>query len=248
MRFGWSVTIVATLMLAGRTSAQAGIIDEIAPAQDFTNGNATARDSSITFAVTVKSNNDDAIIDDPNSAENSVEIFDSLAYTSIGPVDVVFSVENSGSVTEYVIWQVIQNTSLSDWIGFRLQLGFGTGPEFTPSLADDGLDFDWDTLTGFFDLSELSDAEHYEDDIIWSGGTWEIGLFASLYITIDVPDSDTIPGAGASGYTFTLRQTPLLSLDLESPVIPEPTTGAALGLALAWIGGRRRRSLGHRGS
>lgn len=51
--------------------------------------------------------------------------------------------------------------------------------------------------------------------------------FAALML--DVPDSDTIPGATEGSYTFTIRHTPL----------PEPASGVMVA-ALALLGVRRR--------
>jgi len=182
--------------------------------------------ASVAAVVTVQSNNDN--VPSANGLDNNLLIpfkrFDSPNF-----IDIVFTVSGSEGVTEYQVSEFVDNNTGLPWSSYKMQLGFGTGLSFTPSVANDLLDFDfpnYDTFpsSGAFPVVGTPD----EDTLVFSGGTHGAG--AQPYnFRIDVPDL-----IGRQIPQFTLRQIPTAN------PIPEPSTlilasVAALGLV------RRRR-------
>lgn len=170
-------------------------------------------------------NNDD--FGDPLLNENKI-VVTQKDYTSIGPVDIEFSVVNSGGVTEYVMYEGVSNSTGIDWSEYRILLGFGMGSSFVPSPSGDGLDFDATSFNSPPDFSAFfSTVTEAEDEIYATGGTFPNGLFTvpEFRFSIDVPDGIT---------SFTVRQIPT--------AVPEPgaIALAMLGCMSLTVLGRRR--------
>lgn len=173
----------------------------------------------------VDTNNDDVAGTSPNEI-----VVTQKDYVGIGPVDLVFDVEDTGGVTEYHFIEGVQNNTGLDWTSYHIELGFGTGASFVKSTAGDGLDFDapdfnsdffFNPVPGFFPSVSVT-----EDDVIASGGVMPGPSFAGYFrFHVDVPD-------GIS--SFTIRQ---------SPIVPESSTMslAAAGLAALAFYARRRK-------
>lgn len=185
--------------------------------------------AQVLAVVTLNPNNDNQTGQTPLT-DNDIIVpakrFDSADY-----IDIVFTVQNSGGVSEYQVREFVDNNTGLPWNRYTMQLGFGTGSGFVLSSPGDGLDFDANT----YDPPPVSAAfpsvsAPNEDTLEFSGGLHNSG--AQLYLVrIDVPDlSEGAPFAG----TFTLRQFP-------TP-IPEPGSIALAGLALLGLtAGWRRR-------
>lgn len=150
-------------------------------------------------------------------------------YTGIGPIDIEFTVMPSGGTTEYSFTEGVQNSSGVDWSSYCMQLGFGTGADFVPSAAGDGLDFDAPDFDSPFSLGPYAGAPFptvivTEDLIDASGGIQPDLAYAEPFLfTIDVPDGIT---------SFTLRQLP--------KAVPEPAAGL-MTISFFGFGALRRR-------
>jgi hypothetical protein len=136
-------------------------------------------------------------------------------------IDMEFTVLPSNGTTEYRVVEFVDNNTGVPWSGYRLQLGFGTGPGFIPASAFPvALDFD----APLYDFPPASTAMVISttspDELVFSGFH---GSAAEQYsFRIDVPNLPTgIPGIGGA---FTLRQTPI--------PIPEPSAFALVAAAL----------------
>lgn len=181
-----------------------------------------------TIAPPVSPNNDDVA----GASPNTIDIFQK-DYVGIGPVDIEYTVIDSGdatgSVTEYTFSEGIQNGTGSDWSDYHVQLGFGMGADFVPSPAGDGLDFDAPDYNSPFSFAPFSTVDVFEDDIDAYGGTIVSPSFTFPFIfTIDVPDGIT---------KFTLRQFPTVDF------IPEPSTAMLTGLVTAVLFLQTRRKV-----
>lgn len=185
--------------------------------------------------ILVTPGNDDAVGDSPNTV-----IVYQKDYTAIGPVDIVFTVDelldDPGAVTEYKIIEGLQNGTGLDWSAYHMELGFGTGAGFVKSTSGDGLDFDAPTFNSTFDLNPggffFPDVAVTEDDVYADGGVHVNGAYAGNYIIhIDVPDGIT---------EFTLRQSPIAS---AVATVPVPATSLLFGTALTALLGIKRRKL-----
>lgn len=153
-------------------------------------------------------------------------------YIAIGPVDIVFSVINSGGVSEYLFTEGVFNNTTLPWGSYHIELGFGHDAGFVKSLAGDGLDFDapnfnspfnFNPSPGFFPSVSVT-----EDDVLASGGVMPYLSFAGYFrFTVDVPDGIT---------EFTVRQSPI--------AVPEP---GSLALSICGLAGlavwRQRRKI-----
>lgn len=144
------------------------------------------------------------------------------------PIDIVFNVSNTNGTTEYKFFENVDNNTGLNWIGYRMQLGYGTGADFTPALVGGGLDFDAPNYDPPPSSTGFSTVLTSENELVFTSGIQ--GTASQNYqFRIDVPNIDR--------GTFTLRQIPI-------PVeVPEPSTlvllgMSAIGLAYAW----RRRS------
>ncbi len=168
-------------------------------------------------------NNDDV----PGVSSNGL-LVTQKAYFSIGPVDIEFVVEPSSGVTEYSIFEGVDNGTGIPWSSYRIELGFGVGAGFTPSPSGDGLDFDspdFNSPPDFSGSGFFTTVAESEDVLVASGGIFPLGGFPTpLYrFNIDVPDGIT---------SFTIRQQPI--------GIPEPSTAVLAAFALAGIALRRK--------
>jgi len=105
-------------------------------------------------------NNDDVVGD----SDNEVFILQKH-YVDTGPVDLIFDVEDSGGVTEYVVIEGVDNSTGLPWTAYHLELGFGSGAGFTKSPASDGLDFDAPLY--YRVIGEISRVGRYLVDVFW---------------------------------------------------------------------------------
>jgi hypothetical protein len=141
-------------------------------------------------------------------------------FDSTGYIDIEFQVRNSQpeGITEYLLSEFVDNNTGINWSGYILQLGFGTGAQFTQSTSSDALDFDAPGFDTPPTSAAFANVALADDILVFSNGLHSTGLQPYTF-RIDVPDGITL---------FTLRQTPI--------PVPEPSTlvlaaGAALGLA-----------------
>ncbi len=166
-------------------------------------------------------NNDNAGANSNNIAV-AVKRFDNPGY-----IDIEFNFSNSLGVSEYEVFEAVDNNTGTPWSSYQMQLGYGVGASFVPSASGDGLDFDDPNLDPAPTTTAFSSVNAAEDVLLFSGGLHSSGL-QTYRFRIDVPDAVQ----GRLGDSFTLRQIP-------TPV-PEPS---ALILALSAVAGRllRRR-------
>jgi len=209
---------LAVAMLCLPLTARAGRIDSVNSISGPGLGTV-----NIPLISTVNVNNDNQT--GGGIADNNITV-PIKRFDNIGYIDIEFNVSGTGGVTEYKITESVDNDTGIFWNAYTMVLGFGTGIDFDPSPAGDGLDFD----APLYDLLPTSGAfgavATSEDMLVFSGGVHNLAL--QLYtLRIDVPD-DIV--------RFTLRQYPT--------AVPEPST-IALG-AMAMIGlcafARRRRN------
>ena len=168
-------------------------------------------------------NNDDVVGPSPNTI-----LVTQKAIFGIGPVDIEFTVMDSGGTTEYTMIEGPSNGTGIPWSSYRMELGFGVGSAFVPSPSGDGLDFDapdFNSPPDFSGSGFFTTVLESEDVLVASGGIFPVGGFPTpeYRFNIDVPDGIT---------SFTIRQQPV--------AVPEPgtMTMALLG-SLALI--RRKR-------
>ena len=173
-------------------------------------------------------NNDDTVGPSPN------EVFVTQKnYIAVGPVDIVFSVTNSGGVSEYLFKEGVFNNTGLNWSGYHIELGFGFDAGFVKSLPGDGLDFDAPDYNSPFNFAPspgffFPTVSVTEDDVIAGGGVMPYLAFAGNFrFTVDVPDGIT---------EFTVRQSPI------PLVVPEPSSlilSAFSAAGLVMMGKRR---------
>jgi hypothetical protein len=175
---------------------------------------------SVPAIITVLANNDN--VPAPQVLDNNIFV-PIKRFDHNGNIDIELHVAPSQGVTEYQVFESVDNNTGTNWNQYKMSLGFGVGGNFIPSPAGDGLDFDspnFDTppASSAFALVALG-----EDNLTFMNGSQ--GAAAETYqFRIDVPDLGL--GVGGVGGTFTLRQTPV--------PVPEPS---ALLLACIAIGG-----------
>jgi hypothetical protein len=214
------ITASFTAAVAGLTAAAPAAIINPSPTV-VGNGNGSVSTITITGApgndnVTTSSN--------PNVQINGKN------FTSIGPIDIVFTTTDSLLTSEYLVAEGVTNSTGVAWSGFVIELGFGSGGSFVPSLAGDGLDFDFPTYDPLPSAgASFSSVLLAEDALTFSSGLVPSGNAIAFNFSIDVPD-------GMAGDTFTLRQTPI--------PVPEPAAIGLLGLGAAALLLCRRRSRG----
>jgi hypothetical protein len=178
---------------------------------------------SVPVILTVNTNNDNQV--GGGALDNNITVpikrFDSNGY-----IDIVFNVASTNGVTEYKVFESVDNNTGVDWSKYTMVLGYGWGASFVQSTAGDGLDFD----APDYDSSPVSSSfanvlTNDEDVLVFYSGTHGSGS-ETYQLRIDVPDIIEASGLPAS---FTLRQIPI--------PVPEPSVcllilGALTG---AWI-------------
>lgn len=211
-------TLITALFTIGST-AEAGQISGF----DWFSGVASVAEEPV--VPPVDPNNDDAVGPSPNPL-----VITQKAYTGIGPVDLLFTVEPSGGTTEYAFEEGVFNGTGLDWSAYRLELGFGVGADFTRSPSDDGLDFDAPEFNSGTQMSTFfPSVDEMEDEIYADGGIFPDFGFSTPPFTfsVDVPDGIE---------SFTIRQVPIAA-------VPEPTTMALVMLAVVSALTCRKRTI-----
>ncbi len=214
-----AVAAVATVLsCVCCTVAQAGIIP-VGGALSVVGGGT----ASVTGPFTPVPNNN------PAASSSNFAAIQKTFTSSTTPIDIVFNVNNSQGVTEYLLAEGVFNGTGVPWNDYHVELGFGTGAGFTLANPAFGLQFD---NTPPPSSSNFPSTALAAEKLDFSNGLIPAASGLSLSYTIDVPDSAT-----AGSYQFTLRQ---------FPSVPEPgaivlATIGIVGLGLA-VRTRARRS------
>jgi hypothetical protein len=147
-----------------------------------------------------------------------------------GIIDIQFVVAPSQGVTEYQVFESVDNNTGVNWSQDNISLGFGVGAAFVPSPANDGLDFDFPNFATPPSSSALPVVALGQDNLNFSGGIHNSGS-ETYQVRIDVPDL----GSLFQGGVFTLRQEPV--------PVPKPSSIllAVLGSVLVSVCARRRK-------
>jgi hypothetical protein len=205
-RFALLLALLATLVAIAPASA--GTIVSANPASGPGVGLV-----AVPTIVTTSPSNDNEAGPGSNNISIVVKRFDANGY-----IDIEFNTSASTATTEYLIFEAVDNNTGVPWAAYTMQLGFGTGANFSQSAAGDGLDFDAPQFDGGVPISTaLPLVATGEDLLIFGGGVHSAGL-QTYQVRIDVPNFIGRP------QTFTLRQTPV--------PVPEPATLAMAGLAM----------------
>ena len=212
-------SLMATLVIATTTTLHAGGIS------GFSWYSGIASVASTSIDPIVAPNNDDMVGASPN-----IIFVTQKHYIGIGPVDLEFSVTNTGGTTEYLFKEGVFNDTGLNWGSYHIELGFGHGVGFVGSASGDGLDFDAPSYNSPFNFnggsSFFPSVSVTEDDVFATGGVMPDLTFAGyFYFTVDVPD-------GIS--SFTVRQSPI-------PVgVPEPGSMVILTFGVAGLVMKRK--------
>jgi hypothetical protein len=170
--------------------------------------------------ITLSANNDN--VPSPDRPDNNIFV-PIKRFDHNGNIDIEFHVAPSQGVTEYQVFESVDNNTGVNWNQYNMSLGFGVGAAFIPSPAGDGLDFDSPGFDTPPTSSAFASVSLGEDNLTFMNGSQ--GTASETYkFRVDIPDL----GAGVAGVggTFTLRQTPI--------PVPEPST---LLLACLAMGG-----------
>jgi hypothetical protein len=160
----------------------------------------------------VSPNNNDVVGVSPN-----LVFIPQKAYVGIGPVDIEFTVTNSGGVTEYHFQEGVHNGTGIPWTDYHMQLGFGMGTAFVPSTSGDGLDFDFPEQNSPVSMGPFTTIVVAEDSIDAYNGVVPPSMYVGyLHFHIDVPDGIT---------AFTIRQYPTID-------VPEPSGLLLAGMSI----------------
>jgi len=137
------------------------------------------------------------------------------AYSTTDYIDMVFTVADSGATaTEYIVTEGVYNGTGDFWIGYQVQLGFGTGTGFVSAGLGDGIDFDTPDDNSPKDFTPFPTVTFDAVTINAVDGIVSPGGFHVFTFAIDVPNGIT---------EFTIRQAPR-----GAPVSTEPTTWGTL--------------------
>jgi hypothetical protein len=139
-----------------------------------------------------------------------------------GYIDIVFHVTPTSGVTEYKIFESVDNNTLTNWSSYMMELGFGSGAGFISSPSGDGLDFGAPNYAPPLVSSAFSTVLKSEDLLLFTGGIQGTGS-ETYQFRIDVPNFS------ADHTTFTLRQIPI--------PVPEPSACLLVLCALTcmWV-------------
>ncbi|MHB1036488.1 MAG: choice-of-anchor F family protein [Pirellulales bacterium] len=185
---------------------------------------------SVPIWVTPNPNNDNQVGGGP--ADNNITV-PVKRFDKPGEIDIVFHVQPSNGVTEYKVFESVDNNTFINWSDYRMQLGFGTGASFVPTLPGSGLDFDFPTFDTFPASSAFSTVLPGENVLAFTTGIHSSGS-ETYQFRIDVPD---LSPTGAIE-SFTLRQVPV--------AVPEPSSFLLLLSAVACFGLSRARLMARR--
>jgi hypothetical protein len=214
-RFAALLALLATLVAVA--PAAAGTISSANPAS----GPGVGLVAVPTILTTTPDNDNE-----PGPGANNISVV-VKRFDANGFIDIEFNVAPTNGVTEYAVFEAVDNNTGLPWINYTMQLGFGTGAGFTPSPAGDGLDFDAPTFDAFPTSTAFPGVVPGEDLLTFGGGLHSAGL-QTYQFRIDVPNLD------GRASRFTLRQTPV--------PVPEPATLALAGVAMIGALCVRRRS------
>ena len=215
--------LLVVAVLWATTSVSAGTIQSIPAPVGSGTGLGTV---AVPAIFTLSPANDDVAIAGVNDNNIFVPV---KKFNQIGYIDIVFTVAPDNGVTEYNVFESVDNNTGTNWLGYEMSLGFGSGIGFSPSLAGDGLDFDAPFFLTPPTSSVMLNVVASEDLLTYSNGVHASGA-ESYQFRIDVPN---LVGAVGAPATFTLRQVPI--------TVPEPSTLVLLGMALAGVMAYRSR-------
>jgi hypothetical protein len=212
-------TTCFSLALAGfclGTSALAGEIDSAAGATIYA-GSPGLGTVSVPVILTVNLNNDNQTGGGPLDNNIFVPI---KRFDHNGSIDIQFPVLPTQGVTEYKVFESVDNNTGTSWNKYTMELGSGVGAAFVPAPSGSGLDFDFPTFDTPPSSSAFASVALGENKLTFSNGLQSSGA-ETYQFRIDVPDLASAVGAGG---VFTLRQTPL--------PVPEPSTILLVSIAI----------------
>jgi hypothetical protein len=201
---------VAALLPSLAPTASAGRITAFGGAS----GPGLASMSFNNFGTPAPANDDTA-----GASENWLSV-NQKDYDNAAFIDMVFTVADSasGTTTEYIFTEGVNNGTGVPWTDYHIELGFGTGAGFVRSGPGDGLDFDAPDYNSPYDFSPFATLTIAEDTIDAVDGLVPAGAFNVFAFPIDVPDGIT---------EFTIRQYPT-----TEPVPATPATWGRIKMLL----------------